>query len=623
MSVEETPLPNVPQSVGAQALRSRAPRGGFAALARRARTELRLWRLYAIRMAMRLAPTEAQRLLGLTLVVGVLSGFAAVAFHLAIRSTEHLVVERAMDRSRPGWALLTILTPAMGAAISGVLLQYLVPKARGSGIPQVKATFAGQGGRLRFRDSVGKFVVGTLQIGTGSSLGREGPTVQICAGIASLLGRVAKVSPRRLRRLLPVGAAAGVAAAFNAPIAAVTFTIEEIVGNLDKSVLSGVIVAAAAAAAIERSILGDQAIFHLPHSYALQHVSSLPVFAMLGVAAAGVSILFTDSLLGLRARFRDTKAVPPWAQPAIGGLVTGTLAAGALHWLGTGGVTGGGYDTLTEALSGRVALKAMVALSALRLVATVFSYGSGGAGGIFAPSLFIGGMLGGAFGWVDLTLLGHDGNSVGAFALVGMGAVFAGIVRAPMTSVLIIVEMTNGYGLIVPLMIANMTAYGLARHLRPAPIYDALLEQDGIHLRDAAIRDALEGIPLEEVAARGQPFASFEPTTRARELMRASPAQEVFPVLAPDGRMVGVITSEELRLLDADLALVVNAADVMRPPIAARLTDDLHATLATMLENGVRHLPVLDDDGRVAAFVDEAAIAQAYLHGRAPHGAAG
>lgn len=613
---KETPSPTDTPLSRAHARRLRAKRTNLAALAYDARMRLRLWRLYAIRAAHRLAPTDAQRLLMLTLVVGVLCGVAAVAFHLAIRSTERLLIERAMDTSRRGWVVFTLLTPTLGAVLAGLLLQYVVPNARGSGIPQVKATFATRGQRLRLRDSVGKFVLSTLQIGSGSSLGREGPTVHICAGIASLLGRMARVSPRSLRRLLPVGAAAGVAAAFNAPIAAVTFTIEEIVGNLDKSVLSGVIVAAAAAAAIERSVLGEDPMFHVPQSAGPQHMSSLVVYAMLGIAAAVVSVVFTDSLLGLRARFRATKLLPPWAQPAVGGLVTGALAVGALELLGMRGVTGGGYETLSAALAGKVALTAMLVLGGAKVAATVFSYGSGGAGGIFAPSLFIGGMLGGAFGWVDVTLFRHGAGSIGAFALVGMGAVFAGIVRAPITSVLIIVEMTNGYSLILPLMIANMTAYGLARHLRPTPIYEALLDQDGIHLRDNAVRDALEGISLAEVADCGQPFTSFEPTTRARDLTGGPAAQEVFPVLGPDGRMVGVITTGELGWLDEDLALVVNAADIMRPPIGAHLEDDVHMALATMLENGLRRLPVLDDEGRVAGFVDEAAIAKAYLHGQ-------
>ena len=277
-----------------------------------------------------------------------------------------------------------------------------------------------------------------------------------------------------------MGVAAGIAAAFNAPIAAVTFTIEEVVGDLDQTVLSGVIVAAAIAAAIERAILGEHPVFTVTQSYGLHDARSLIFYAILGVAAAFVSLVFNESLLKLRGYFKQTSVFPLWMQPMIGGLITGVLAVAAVYYLNTGGINGGGYDTLSVALSGSLTFKVMAVLCVFKLAATVFSYSSGGAGGIFAPALFIGGMLGGVVGILDISVLGSGSSEIGAFALVGMGAVFAGIVRAPITSVLIIFEMTGSYGLILPLMIANMSAYALARHYRPVPIYEALIEQDGI-----------------------------------------------------------------------------------------------------------------------------------------------
>ena len=586
---------------------------------RRLKTFVRLWRLYWLRLELRIVPTEAQRLFALTMVIGVSCGLAAVAFHLAIDVAEHNLIDRAMAATGNSWMFWTILTPTLGGVVCGALLEYVVPEARGSGIPQVKATFAQRGRRLRFRDAVGKFCVGSLQIGSGASLGREGPTVQICAGIASMLGRVAGVSPRSLRRLLPVGAAAGIAAAFNAPIAAVTFTIEEVVGDLDKSVLSGVIIAAALAAVIERSVLGEHPVFEVAQGYGLKHASSLLLYAVLGVAAALVSIAFTDSLVFLRGWFRRLKVIPPWARPGIGGLITGGLAVIALATLQSRGVTGGGYDTLAKALAGNLPVKLMLVLCAMKVAATVFSYSSGGAGGIFAPALFIGGMLGGSLGALDVQLFHHDGDSIGAFALVGMGAVFSGIIRAPMTSVLIIIEMTSGYSLILPLMIANMTAYGLARHLRPTPIYEALLEQDGIHLRDKGVMDVLEGIRLADVLTRGASLVTFTPASLARDILRSGGAQEVYPVLDAAGKIVGMVTSEEIDMLqqEPDIELLVNAADVMRPPVTVSPDDDLHTALERMLANGIRRLPVVDLDGKIEGFVDEATIAKAYLHGHA------
>ncbi|HWS96006.1 MAG TPA: chloride channel protein, partial [Candidatus Methylomirabilis sp.] len=180
--------------------------------------------------------------------------------------------------------------------------------------------------------------------------------------------------------------------------------------------------------------------------------------------------------------FKRLASVPKWAHPAIGGAVTGALAVVGLGWLHMGGVTGGGYATLGAALVGSLPLKVLVGLCVLKLIATVFSYSSGGVGGIFAPALFIGAMLGGAVGYVDVAVFHHPTEEIGSFAVVGMGAVFAGIIRAPMTSVLIIFEMTGGYGLVLPLMVANMSAYALARHWRHTPIYEALLLQDGVEL---------------------------------------------------------------------------------------------------------------------------------------------
>jgi CIC family chloride channel protein len=606
----QTPMP-----VGAPTRSAWARR--YEVIARRLRILLRLRRLYLLRFELRFVPTEAQRLFALTVAIGVLCGLAAVAFHLTIHFFEHHLIERAMSASGRSWLGWTIAVPVLGGLACGALLQYVVPNARGSGIPQVKVAFS-QGGCIRARDALGKFLIGSLQIGSGASLGREGPTVQICAGIASLLGRLVGVSAKSQRRLLPVGVAAGIAAAFNAPIAAVTFTIEEVVGNLDQAVLSGVIVAAALSAVIERSVLGESSVFAIPQSYGLLHASSLLVYAIIGLSAAVVSVVFSESLLALRSWFRGLRRVSPWVRPAIGGGVTGALAVLALGGLGAQGVTGGGYATLSQALTGQLAPRVLIALCVMKIAATVFSYSSGGAGGIFAPSLFIGGTLGGAVGLLDSVALGHHDESTGAFALVGMGAVFAGVIRAPITSVLIIIEMTQGYSLILPLMIANMTAYVLARHWRPRSIYEALLEQDGVHLPSSRAADGLEGSFIDRVVNRAGPFHDFASAAGAREISRvsrATTAQHVFPVLDSDRRLLGIITSEELRILDSepDLVPIVTASDLMRSPVSVHLGDDLRTALEVMLANGIREVPVTDTAGCFLGFIDEAAIATAYV----------
>jgi CIC family chloride channel protein len=501
-----------------------------------------------LRGFLRLAPTERNRIFILTVVVGGVCGIAAVAFHASIRFASRVLIDRSLSAPGNAWMVWAVVTPTLGAAAAGILLHYVIPNARGSGIPQVKLVYAVKSGRLRLRDALGKFAVATLQLGTGSALGREGPTVQICASIASSLGRIFAISPGNLRRLIPVGAAAGVAAAFNAPIAAVTFTIEEIVGDLDQTVLSGVVVAAALAAAVEHSILGEHPVFSVPGSYGLEHASSLATYALLGVVAAVLSRIFYALLLSLRARLRDGTSLDGALAPALGGLATGALAVTVAVAFDGHGILGDGYTTLSAALVGQVSLRLMLALLIGKLLATILCYSSGGAGGIFAPVLFIGGMLGGVLGHLDRVLLVHPQTELGAFALVGMGAFFAAVIRAPITSVLIIFEMTRGYGLILPLMIANTTAYMLARAWQPVPIYEALLEQDGLHLpqtqRAAALLSAFrvsDAMTTELVTLAGS-ATIVEALERIKNF-----GFSMYPVLDASGTLQGLISEARLR----------------------------------------------------------------------------
>ncbi|MFO0604809.1 MAG: chloride channel protein [Polyangiales bacterium] len=539
---------------------------------------------------------ESRLLFALTVVIGLLCGFAAVLFHLAIDLAQRLLIDRALLRTARLWWLQVLLLPAAGGLVAGALLQWVVPGARGSGIPQVKKAFALDAGRVPFRDAVGKFFLTTIQVGTGASLGREGPTVQICAGIASLLARAARLPPKNMRRLTPVGVAAGIAAAFNAPVAAVTFTIEEIVGSLDHSVLSGVVVAAALAAVIERSILGVHPMIRVEQAYGLDDPRSLLPYALLGVAAAVVSVAFTDALLALRAGFKRMRGLPAWAQPAVGGLATGALAVLALAALDTTGVTAGGYATLQRALAGQLALRALAALCALKVAATVASYSSGGAGGVFAPSLFIGAMLGGAVGHLDVALFAHGPRSLGSFALVGMGAVFAGVIRAPITSVLIIFEMTGAYGLVLPLMLANATSYVLARHWRPVPLYEALLAQDGVTLPHVGRAEphALDALTVRDAMTRGVVTGRLgEAAATLRARVGAREFSEI-PVVDDAGALAGAIP----RALLVPLAPDAPIDGAVRGAVTIAESAPLIDAVVRMNERAARHLFVTGPGAR-------------------------
>jgi len=567
-----------------------------------------------LRTLERAKPSEPNRVFGVTLAVGGVCGLVAVTFHLALRAAEVALVERAMAMPNRWWIPALIALPTLGGLVSGSLLVFF-PKARGSGIPQVKAAYVIKTDKLRLRDAVAKFFISVIQIGTGSALGREGPTVQICAAVASAMGRLFALSPSNQRRLLPVGAAAGIAAAFNAPIAAVTFVTEELIGGLDTTVLSGVVIAAALAAIVEHSVLGEHPVFAVPGSYGLSHPSSLLVFALLGVAAGTLGLAFVKALLGIRAKFKTQKLIPVFAQPAVGGFVTGGLAVLALLIVNRGGVTGGGYDTLGVALQGTLPLQVFAFLCIAKWGASVMSYASGGAGGIFAPALFVGGMLGGLVGYLDGHVLGHGDAQLGAFALVGMGAFFAAVIRAPITSVLIIFEMTGSYRLVLPLMISNTIAYIIARRAQRLPIYDALLEQDGIVLPHTHGAQALSQVSILQAMTKAVFSLPATMTVDAAIETMKTKSFASFPVVDMVGKFLGIVTEGRLRRLVAEGHGATTLAEHVRLREYLHTGQSLRDALDSMNRLGVRQMAVVDeaDRSKVAGILAMSDVMRALL----------
>jgi CIC family chloride channel protein len=418
---------------------------------------------------------EAQVFLILTLLIGALVGLMAVAFIL--------LTERVGMRLYPvgGAAWHRVFIPIGGSLMMGYLLYRYFPDARGSGVPQTKAALYAREGRITASTMFGKFFCTSATLASGIPLGREGPTVQVGAGIASVLGRNLGLRPEKVKALIPVAAAAAIAAAFNTPLAAVLFALEEIVGDLHAPVLGSVVLASATSWGVLRLLLGNDPLFKVPQ-YQLVNPWEFAIYAVLGVAGGLVSVAFTKLLLGMRERFLKfpRKTLP--FQPVIGGVLVGVMG-----WF-VPQVLGVGYEHVGAVLNGGMALKLMVLLLVLKLFAVTTSYASGNAGGIFGPSLFLGAMLGGAIGTVAHNLLPNHVATPGAYALVGMGTAFAGIVRAPMTSVVMIFEITRDYAVIVPLMISNLVSFFIASRLQKQPIYESLARQDGIHLPSAESR---------------------------------------------------------------------------------------------------------------------------------------
>ncbi len=412
---------------------------------------------------------EDQLALLLSLVIGALVGLVVVAFILLTgRLAAHLY-----PAGGAGWR--RVLVPTLGSLITGYLLYRYFPFARGSGIPQTKAALVIRDGRISFRTVVGKFFCCSTSLASGIALGREGPAVQIGAGLASVLARRLGLSKEQVKALVPVGGAAALAAAFNTPIAAVLFSLEEIMGDLHAPILGSVVLSSATSWMVLHLLLGDDPLFHVT-AYHLVNPLEFGAYAVLGVVGGLGSVGFVKLLLGLRQWFLDLPKRTTWFQPVAGGLTVGLMGFFLPQVLGVG------YPEIEKVLAGDLVLKTVAILAVLKIVATAVCYASGNAGGIFGPSLFIGAMMGASVGSVAHDLLPNYTAGPGAYALVGMGTAFAGIVRTPLTSVIMIFELTRDYTIIVPLMISNLIAFFISHHFQRQPIYEALARQDGVHL---------------------------------------------------------------------------------------------------------------------------------------------
>jgi CIC family chloride channel protein len=439
----------------------------------------------------------------------------------------------------------------------------------------------------------------SLTLASGLALGREGPSVQVGAGIASVLGRRLGLSTASVKSLVPVGAAAALAAAFNTPIAAVLFTLEEVMGDMHAPVLGSIVLSSATSWMVLHLLLGDEPLFHVP-AYQLVNPVEFVVYAVLGVVGGLVSVAFVKLLLWQRKFFLSLPSYTQWCVPAIGGLTVGLLGWFAPDVLGVG------YAVVSQALNGHMVLGAMALLVCLKLVATATCYSSGNAGGIFGPSLFIGAMLGGTVGSVAHLVMPAYTGSVGAYALVGMGAAFAGIIRVPLTSVIMIFEITRDYTIIVPLMIANLLAYLVSSRLQKEPIYEALLHQDGIHLPSGAAARAREVVLRVRDALRPGREPLPADLTIA-DIWSHVDTQEPAWLVRDSGGLRGMVTVQQLsQAMAAGRGGELLAQIVPEPGPSETLTSEnfphLHAdhtldvALRRIAETGWNVLPVVSRD---------------------------
>jgi CIC family chloride channel protein len=470
--------------------------------------------------------SEGNLFLLLAIFIGMFSGLAVVCFRLTIEWIRLALLGSALAPSH----LRVLLVPAAAGLVVAFLVQKFFRGARGSGVNQTKAAVYVFDGYVPFRTVIGKFLTCSLAIGSGQSLGPEDPSLQMGAGIASALGRRLKLSRDKLRLLAPVGAAAGLAAAFNAPISAVLFVIEEVIGTWSATALGAIILAAVSSVVVMRSFLGGEPMFRVP-PYTLAHPAELLAYAVLGVVSGGLSLVFTQIIAYFRPKLR---ALPEWTyylQPAAAGLLIGLIGLRLPQTMGTG------YPYIDEALHSQYTWEMLAVLGFAKILTTSLSFVSGTPGGMFAPVLFIGAMIGGAIGGLEHHFFPQVSASVAPFALVGMGTFFAGFLRVPITSVFMVVETSGSYSIVLPVMISNTIAYLISRKYQDVALFDLLAKQDDLEL--PSMEEQREQIVLRVEDAMRKPdlppLQASDTLARALEIAETS-TEEVLLVRFPTGR---------------------------------------------------------------------------------------
>ena len=481
-----------------------------------------------------------------------------------------------------------IFAPVVAGLLYGPLVHFFAREARGHGVPEVMYAVARRGGRIAPQVAAVKALASALCIGGGGSVGREGPIVQIGAALGSTFGRVLKIPESRMKVLVACGAAGGIAATFNAPLAGVFFAMELILGDFTAQSFGMVVVASVTASVIGRAALGNTPFLQLP-TFTVDNLTQYALFAVLGLLAGAVGVMFTRILYLIEDVCDRIWHGPEWLRPAVGGFALGGLLLLLPEMYGVG------YPVLGKSIAGTYTIAFLTLLLLAKMVATSLTIGIGGSGGVFAPSLFIGAMLGSAYGEILHLIAPNITGSPGVYGLIGMGAVFAGAAKAPITAVVILFELTGEYTIILPLMVAIVLASAISHVLARDSIYTFKLRRRGVDISIAPETERLAAITVEQIM---EPVGAWLRETAslhqaAGVLSRAPHGQ--LPVLDSHGRYRGIATAhavaETLADGEHDRATV---GSVVELPDAVSITDHLPAAL-TALESTPGAIPVLDD----------------------------
>ncbi len=478
------------------------------------------------------------------LLVGGLAGFGAVGFRLLIELFRKISFQGVAAFFNNIAPFHLIIIPALGGAIIGPMIYKFAREAKGHGVPEVMEAVALHGGRIRPQVAVVKILSSAICIGTGGSVGQEGPIAQIGASIGSSIGQVLHLTDERIRNLVACGAAGGIAATFNAPIGGSLFAMEVVLGRMQVSNFVAVVISAVTADVIGRFFAGNVSTFNVP-AYTMAQPNELFFYAILGIVIAVGAVVFTRFLYFTEDLW-DKVNIPEYIKPIIGGGILGAIGILTYKMNGIPRIFGVGYESISEALTGSLPLQVALGLFVLKILATSITIGSGGSGGVFAPSLFAGAMLGLGFGHIVQNLFPGLTLNPGAFSLVGMAAFLGGATHTPITAILILFEMTNDYHIILPLMLTTVISTLIARAISRESIYTTKLARKGIHLDQGQDLDVMQGISIHEVMSTD--YHSVIPNMPLKEFSKLLSTSHLngFPVVDNQGVLLGVVTASDL-----------------------------------------------------------------------------